>query len=312
MNLTTVLVAVVIAGSATPGIAKMALQPVVAQKRATNFGVAEMQAVTFAAKNEGQISLTTIPEQCDLQDIGNNAFAITCWEGIRKYKMKATRSFRLGALGPGMHNINVTQPSKGGTSSEEGGITNVTQSTAGGTSSEEGDIINVTQPTAGGTTSSEEGSIINVTQSTAGGTSSEEGDTINTTQSSSEGRSGDEKDKMYTTQSSREGRSGDEKDKMDTTQSSREGRSGDEKDKMDTTQSSRDGRSGDEKRSYPHPTPSDLTHYNCPHFDPWGVVSFNKTHLGGKACIPVPLQSPANYAASNPADWLYDISGFGM
>ena len=276
MNLTTVLVAVVIAGSATPGIAKMALQPVVAQKRATNFGVAEMQAVTFAAKNEGQISLTTIPEQCDLQDIGNNAFAITCWEGIRKYKMKATRSFRLGALGPGMHNINVTQPSKGGTSSEEGGITNVTQSTAGGTSSEEGDIINVTQPTAGGTTSSEEGSIINVTQSTAGGTSSEEGDTINTTQSSSEGRSGDEKDKM------------------------------------DTTQSSRDGRSGDEKRSYPHPTPSDLTHYNCPHFDPWGVVSFNKTHLGGKACIPVPLQSPANYAASNPADWLYDISGFGM
>ena len=239
MNLTTVLVAVVIAGSATPGIAKMALQPVVAQKRATNFGVAEMQAVTFAAKNEGQISLTTIPEQCDLQDIGNNAFAITCWEGIRKYKMKATRSFRLGALGPGMHNINVTQPSKGGTSSEEGGITNITQSTAGGTSSEEGD-------------------------------------TINTTQSSSEGRSGDEKDKMY------------------------------------TTQSSRDGRSGDEKRSYPHPTPSDLTHYNCPHFDPWGVVSFNKTHLGGKACIPVPLQSPANYAASNPADWLYDISGFGM
>ena len=49
MNLTTVLVAVVIAGSATPGIAKMALQPVVAQKRATNFGVAEMQAVTAAA-----------------------------------------------------------------------------------------------------------------------------------------------------------------------------------------------------------------------------------------------------------------------
>ena len=45
MNLTTVLVTLAIAGSATPGITKLALQPVIAQKRATNFGVAEMQAL---------------------------------------------------------------------------------------------------------------------------------------------------------------------------------------------------------------------------------------------------------------------------
>lgn len=185
MNLTTVLMAVVIAGSATPGIAKMALQPVIAQKRATNFGVAEMQAVTFAAKNEGQISLTKTPDQCNLQDIGNNAFTITCWEGKRKYKMKATRSFRQGTSSEGENKNNVTE-------------------------------------------------------------------------------------------------------------------------------SSREEAPSNEKRTYPYPTPSDLTHYNCPHFDPWGVVSFNKTHLGGKACIPVPLQSPASFAASNSEDWLYDISGFGM
>ena len=185
MNLTSVLVAIVIAGSTTPGIAKMALQPVIAQKRATNFGVAEIQAVTFAAKNEGKMSLTQTPDQCKLEDIGNNAFAITCWEGERKYRMKATRSFRQGT--------------------------------------------------------------------------------------SSEGEN-----------------------------------------KTNATQTSREGTTGYEKRTYPYPTPSDLTHYNCPHFDPWGVVSFNKTHLGGKACIPIPLQSPANFAESNSADWLYDISGFGM
>ena len=99
---------------------------------------------------------------------------------------------------------------------------------------------------------------------------------------------------------------------MNVAQSSREGTSGEEKGKMTATQSSREGTSSDEKRTYPYPAPSDLTHYKCPHFDPGGVVSFNKTHLGGKACIPIPLQSSAYFAESNPADWLYDISGFGM
>ena len=94
MNLTTVLVTLAIAGSATPGITKLALQPVIAQKRATNFGVAETQAVTFAAKNEGQISLTKTPDDCKLQSIGGNAYTITCWEGKSKYRMSATRSFR--------------------------------------------------------------------------------------------------------------------------------------------------------------------------------------------------------------------------
>ena len=213
MNLTTVLVAVVIAGSATPGIAKMALQPIVAQKRATNFGIAEMQAVTFAAKNEGQMSLTETPGQCQLEDIGDNAFAITCWEGKRKYKMSATRSFRQGTSYQDSYNPNTSHSSSTGTSNEE--ISNK------GTSSE--GTHNVT-----------------------------------------------------------------------------------------AIKTAEEGTSNEKKRTFPYPTPSDLTHYKCPHFDPWGVVSFNKTHLSGKACIPIPLQSPANFAESNPAEWLYDISGFGM
>ena len=101
MNLTTVLVAVVVAGSATPGISRMAIQPVIAQKRATNFGIAESQAVTFAAMNEGKMSLTQTPNQCKLQGIGNNAFTITCREGKSKYEMSATCSFMLGTSASG-------------------------------------------------------------------------------------------------------------------------------------------------------------------------------------------------------------------
>ena len=101
MNLTTVLVTIVIAGSASPGIMKLAIQPVIAQKRATNFGIAETQAVTFAAKNEGQMSLTKVPNDCKLEDIGGNAYKITCWEGKSKYRMSATRAFRQWELGTG-------------------------------------------------------------------------------------------------------------------------------------------------------------------------------------------------------------------
>ena len=52
MNLHTVVVATAIAGLAAPGIANMAIQPVLAQRRANNFGEAEAAAVQFAATNE--------------------------------------------------------------------------------------------------------------------------------------------------------------------------------------------------------------------------------------------------------------------
>merc|ERR1712100_957090 len=56
--------------------------------------------------NEGKMSLTSTPEQCELENIGNNAFAITCWEGESKYKMSATRAFRVGTSAGGMGNVN--------------------------------------------------------------------------------------------------------------------------------------------------------------------------------------------------------------
>ena len=192
MNLTSLLVTVVIAGSATPGIAKMALQPVIAQKRATNFGIAEMQAVTFAARNEGKMSLTKTPDQCKLQEIGEYAFAITCWEGKRKYKMTATRSFRQGTSSEGTHAMASTQSSEEGTSSDEKYYANTNQS-------------------SGERASSDEKYHTNTTQSSEDRTSSDEKYYTKTNQSSRERTSSDEKYKTTTTQYPREGASNDEK-----------------------------------------------------------------------------------------------------
>ena len=49
MNITSMLVGITVMGIAAPQIANMSLQPVIAQKRAENFGVAESAAVIFAA-----------------------------------------------------------------------------------------------------------------------------------------------------------------------------------------------------------------------------------------------------------------------
>ena len=95
MNLTSVLVAVAIAGSAMPSIAKMAIQPVIAQKRASNLGTAEMLAVTYSAKNDGASELTRVPASCELQDTANRSYTITCIQGSGRFKKIVSRSFRL-------------------------------------------------------------------------------------------------------------------------------------------------------------------------------------------------------------------------
>ena len=154
-------------GTAMPMVSQMAITPVVAQKRAANFATAEATAVTFAANNEGQMSLTSTPDGCDLTDIGDNAYMITCYHGEGNYEMSASRSFREGV-------------------------------------------------------------------------------------------------------------------------------------------------SEQENRTFEYPTPLSYTHYICPHYDPWGVTNFNRAHLGGKNCVPIPLQSAENFAASDPDTWLWDISNQGF
>ena len=52
MNITTVVVATSMAGLIAPGIANMAIQPVLASKRAVNFSAAEASAVIFSSTAE--------------------------------------------------------------------------------------------------------------------------------------------------------------------------------------------------------------------------------------------------------------------
>ena len=97
MNIVSTVVGLAIMGAAAPMIADMSIQPIMAQKRAENFSIAEAIAVTFAAKNEGATSLTPTPSLCnEPASLSNGAYSITCTEGAgTQFVQTVTRSFRL-------------------------------------------------------------------------------------------------------------------------------------------------------------------------------------------------------------------------
>ena len=98
MNIISVLVGVSIAGVATPHIAEMSLAPIIAQKRANNFAVAESTAVGYAAMNEGLSELTPLPDGCTTVELDGNAYTVTCTHGEGQFKTSVSRSFRLAAI----------------------------------------------------------------------------------------------------------------------------------------------------------------------------------------------------------------------
>ena len=97
MNIMSSLVGITIMGISMPMVAQMSIQPFMAQKRAENFGVAEAQAVAFAAASEGASALQATPDGCDAPvELTNGAYSITCTEGENTpYVQTVTRSFRL-------------------------------------------------------------------------------------------------------------------------------------------------------------------------------------------------------------------------
>lgn len=99
MNIPSVVVAGALMGLLAPGVAHMTIQPFMAQKRATNFSIAEATAVSFAAKNEGALTLTPTPDGCTVVVLDDSdAYSITCVEGEGTFRQSATRSFRLAVL----------------------------------------------------------------------------------------------------------------------------------------------------------------------------------------------------------------------
>ena len=102
MNLVSSVVGLSIMGTAMPMVANMSIQPMMAQKRAENFGVAEASAVTYSAMNEGLPETTPVPDGCNLVELEeSNAYSITCIHGDGKFRQSAMRSFRLAELAGG-------------------------------------------------------------------------------------------------------------------------------------------------------------------------------------------------------------------
>ena len=97
MNIVSTMVGLSNAGIASPMLMDMSLAPVIAQKRATNFGIAESAAVTYAAANEQQTNLLPLPNNCAVTSGPRNiAHEIACTEAPdTKFTSVASRSFRL-------------------------------------------------------------------------------------------------------------------------------------------------------------------------------------------------------------------------
>jgi hypothetical protein len=102
MNLVSTLLGLSVMGIAAPTVLDMSIAPLIAQKRAINFGSAESAAVVFAAANQGATQVGNPPDGCQL-DNGTNAPAreITCTHGRSKFAQTVSRSFMLATAKQG-------------------------------------------------------------------------------------------------------------------------------------------------------------------------------------------------------------------
>jgi len=96
MNVVSTMVGLSIMGAAAPSMMTMSLAPFEAQKRATNFGIAESSAVSYSAQNEGKPQLVgDVPDGCEITELADRAYEIECTEGQGQFIKTAKRSFRL-------------------------------------------------------------------------------------------------------------------------------------------------------------------------------------------------------------------------
>ena len=97
MNIISTMVGLSIMGASAPMMMDMSLAPIIAQKRAQNFGVAETAAVVFAATYEGTLDTPSNTDTCtsEAREGTENAYSVTCTHGSGKYVQSVTRAFRL-------------------------------------------------------------------------------------------------------------------------------------------------------------------------------------------------------------------------
>ena len=105
MNIVSTVVGLSIMGAAAPMIANISIQPIIAQKRAENFGVAETTAVIYAATYEGKLDIPENTQTCvsASREGTENAYSVTCTHGTGKYVQSVTRAFRLAVPDQGLN-----------------------------------------------------------------------------------------------------------------------------------------------------------------------------------------------------------------
>ena len=101
MNIISTLVGLTIASASMPMMTSMSIAPFEAQKRAQNFAVAEAAAVTFAAQAEGAQSVSSVPDGCGLNNLGNAVYTVTCAHGEGAYRQEVSRTLRLDTSSTG-------------------------------------------------------------------------------------------------------------------------------------------------------------------------------------------------------------------
>ena len=108
MNIVSAMVGLSIMGAASPMMLDMSLAPIIAQKRATNFGIAETAAVVFAAQHEGKLEIPGNTDTCtsEARENTDNAYSVTCTHGTGKYVQSVTRAFRLAVPDQGLDGDN--------------------------------------------------------------------------------------------------------------------------------------------------------------------------------------------------------------
>ena len=116
MNLISTLVGISVAGASMPMMMQMSIAPFEAEKRASNLGLAESSAVTYAAVNEGSASLTALPAGCAVTSTGS-AHIVTCTEGTgTRFVQSVTRAFRTDTGGSNANNDGSSSNSGDGSS----------------------------------------------------------------------------------------------------------------------------------------------------------------------------------------------------
>ena len=94
-TLTSVMVTTAIIGIILPPLLDIALIPIKAQVRSTNFSQAEATATHFAAKatSTNVYDPDLVPDNCDVMELGDQSYTITCKSGQAPLEQRAARSF---------------------------------------------------------------------------------------------------------------------------------------------------------------------------------------------------------------------------